>query len=246
MIGFFRSDNAGASWIRINDDLHNFGYQNDLVADPRVYGRVYLATSGRGVVIGEMTTNPASQASQVVYTDSLQSGWSDASPADTLLASPARPSVAARRRFRFPLALTKCASFTCSARSLQGIAALSFWVNAGASTPLQVGGSRGGIALEAVPVATSPATGWQRVLLPLSELGLAGIEDLTGIRFESRTVSGVTPGAFSIDDVVLVGANDFTTPPPAELSPFPISAPPTTARRNPSPSPPIPPEPRYP
>jgi hypothetical protein len=58
--GFFRSDNAGASWVRINDDRHQFGYQNDLAGDPRVYGRVYLATSGRGVVIGEMTnTTPA-------------------------------------------------------------------------------------------------------------------------------------------------------------------------------------------
>ena len=214
IVGFFRSDDAGATWIRINDNLHNFGYQNDLVADSRVHGRVYLATSGRGVVIGEMTSNPASQASHVVYTDSLQSGWSDASPADTWLAasSPVRRGTSA---ISVPAGSNKGASFTCSARSLQGIAALSFWVNAGASTPLQVGGSRGGIALEAVPVATSPATGWQRVVIPLSDLGLAGIEDLTGIRIESRTVSGVTPGAFAIDDVVLVGADDFATPPPA-------------------------------
>jgi len=209
-IGFFRSDDAGASWIRINDDLRNFGYQNDLVADPRVYGRVYLATSGRGVVVGEMTANPAPQASQLVYTDSLQGGWSDASPADTSLAASA-PVRRGTASISVPAGSNKGASFTCPARSLQGIAALSFWTNAGASTPLQVGGSRGGIALEAVPVATAAAPGWQRVLVPLAELGLAGIDDLTGIRIESRGVAG----AFAIDDVVLVGATDFATPPPA-------------------------------
>ena len=214
IVGFFRSDDAGATWIRINDNLHNFGYQNDLVADSRVHGRVYLATSGRGVVIGEMTSNPASQASQLVYTDSLQGGWVDASPADTSLSASA-PVRRGTSAISVPAGSNKGASFTCSARSLQGIAALSFWVNAANSAPLQVGGSRGGIALEAVPVATSPAPGWQRVVVPLSELGLAGIEDLTGIRIESRTVSGVTPGAFVIDDVVLVGTDDFATPPPA-------------------------------
>lgn len=63
--GIFRSDNAGASWIRINDDLHQFGYQNDITGDPRVHGRIYLATSGRGVIIGELknTQHPNSTKS---------------------------------------------------------------------------------------------------------------------------------------------------------------------------------------
>ena len=54
-VGFFRSDDTGATWVRINDSLHNFGYQNDMAGDPRVFGRVYLATSGRGVIVGETT-----------------------------------------------------------------------------------------------------------------------------------------------------------------------------------------------
>jgi photosystem II stability/assembly factor-like uncharacterized protein len=50
--GFFRSDDAGATWVRINDDRHNFGFCNIVVGDPRVYGRVYIGTGGRGIVYG--------------------------------------------------------------------------------------------------------------------------------------------------------------------------------------------------
>jgi hypothetical protein len=51
--GIFRSADGGRSWQRINDDRHQFGAINDITGDPRVHDRVYLGTSGRGVVIGE-------------------------------------------------------------------------------------------------------------------------------------------------------------------------------------------------
>lgn len=51
--GIFRSDNGGTSWLRLNDDRHRFGSINDITGDPRVFGRVYLGTSGRGVMVGE-------------------------------------------------------------------------------------------------------------------------------------------------------------------------------------------------
>jgi xyloglucan-specific exo-beta-1,4-glucanase len=51
--GIFLSDDAGKTWRRINGDRHQFGGINDLTGDPRVHGRVYLGTSGRGVVVGE-------------------------------------------------------------------------------------------------------------------------------------------------------------------------------------------------
>ncbi|AOS63914.1 WD40/YVTN/BNR-like repeat-containing protein [Actinoalloteichus hymeniacidonis] len=52
--GVFRSDDAGGAWVRINDDQHQFGNMGEaLSGDPRVYGRVYLGTNGRGIQIGE-------------------------------------------------------------------------------------------------------------------------------------------------------------------------------------------------
>ena len=51
--GLFRSDDAGVTWVRINDDQHQFGSIGHVIGDPRVYGRVYFATGGRGIIYGE-------------------------------------------------------------------------------------------------------------------------------------------------------------------------------------------------
>ncbi|MDH2424692.1 cellulose binding domain-containing protein [Sphaerisporangium sp. TRM90804] len=54
--GVFRSDDAGASWVRINDDRHQYGNIGEaLTGDPRIYGRVYLGTNGRGIIYGDRT-----------------------------------------------------------------------------------------------------------------------------------------------------------------------------------------------
>ena len=55
--GVFRSDDAGISWIRINDDEHQYGRISSVTGDPRVYGRVYFGTSGRGIVYGDPEDN---------------------------------------------------------------------------------------------------------------------------------------------------------------------------------------------
>jgi photosystem II stability/assembly factor-like uncharacterized protein len=51
--GIFRSDDAGSSWARINDDRHQFGQIGVITGDPRVYGRVYIGTGGRGILYGD-------------------------------------------------------------------------------------------------------------------------------------------------------------------------------------------------
>ena len=52
-VGMFRSDDEGRSWRRIDDDAHRFGNISHVTGDPRVYGRVYFATGGRGIVYGD-------------------------------------------------------------------------------------------------------------------------------------------------------------------------------------------------
>ena len=51
--GFFRSDDAAESWVRINDDEHQYGLVLHITGDPKQYGRVYVGTHGRGVVYGD-------------------------------------------------------------------------------------------------------------------------------------------------------------------------------------------------
>ena len=51
--GFFRSDDSLKTWTRINDGAHQFGTIHQIVGDPRVFGRLYIGTEGRGVVYGD-------------------------------------------------------------------------------------------------------------------------------------------------------------------------------------------------
>ncbi|HEX7508624.1 MAG TPA: carbohydrate-binding protein, partial [Polyangia bacterium] len=52
--GTYRSDDAGATWQRVDDPQHQFGYINCLTGDQRSYGRVYLGTGGRGILYGDL------------------------------------------------------------------------------------------------------------------------------------------------------------------------------------------------
>jgi xyloglucan-specific exo-beta-1,4-glucanase len=54
----FRSDDVGENWMRINDDQHQYGYIGHVTGDPRIYGRVYFTTSGRGVIYGGINGVP--------------------------------------------------------------------------------------------------------------------------------------------------------------------------------------------
>ncbi len=58
--GLYRSTDEGTSWIRINDDNHEFGGPANghfVVGDMNVYGRVYMSTAGLGIVYGEIANS---------------------------------------------------------------------------------------------------------------------------------------------------------------------------------------------
>jgi len=53
--GVYRSDDAGANWLRVNDDAHEYGGLANgqfILGDANVYGRVYMSSAGRGILFG--------------------------------------------------------------------------------------------------------------------------------------------------------------------------------------------------
>ncbi|MFG2366317.1 cellulose binding domain-containing protein [Streptomyces mirabilis] len=93
--GIFRSTDKGASWTRINDDAHQWGWTGGAITgDPRIYGRVYIATNGRGIIYGDSSdtggggggtdpTPPPTGACAVTYRITNQ--WSGGFQADVAL-----------------------------------------------------------------------------------------------------------------------------------------------------------------
>jgi hypothetical protein len=54
--GVFRSIDQGATWLRVNDDQHQFGQMDNVAGDEDYYGRVYVTTQGRGIPYGQPGT----------------------------------------------------------------------------------------------------------------------------------------------------------------------------------------------
>ncbi|GHF24592.1 carbohydrate-binding protein [Streptomyces mashuensis] len=54
--GVFRSTDKGATWLRVNDDAHQWGGIGSvgvITGDPDTFGRVYIGTNGRGLQYGD-------------------------------------------------------------------------------------------------------------------------------------------------------------------------------------------------
>ncbi len=51
--GIFRSVDEARSWARINDDQHQWGLVLQIAGDPRIFGRAYVGTHGRGIFYGD-------------------------------------------------------------------------------------------------------------------------------------------------------------------------------------------------
>lgn len=79
--GLYRSNNQGATWVRVNDDAHQYGGRGNaglIEGDKNVHGRVYMSTAGRGVIymdssvnVTNVTISPTSFATFVTGTRQL-------------------------------------------------------------------------------------------------------------------------------------------------------------------------------
>ena len=63
--GIFRSTDKGKTWQRINDDQHLFGnLTHAITGDSEIFGRVYFATNGRGIVMGDIAQESEEEKSE--------------------------------------------------------------------------------------------------------------------------------------------------------------------------------------
>ena len=51
--GVFRSTDEARTWVRVNDDQHQWGLILQITGAPRQFGRVYVGTHGRGILYGD-------------------------------------------------------------------------------------------------------------------------------------------------------------------------------------------------
>jgi xyloglucan-specific exo-beta-1,4-glucanase len=99
--GIFRSDDAGATWIRINDAQHQYGnIGGAITGDPRVYGQVYVGTNGRGIIYGDIagpvTGTPSASASASASTSASATATSpSSSPTPSASHTTASPTASA-------------------------------------------------------------------------------------------------------------------------------------------------------
>lgn len=77
--GVYRSHDADASWIWINDDAHQYGnFGEASTGDPRVYGRVYVGINDRAEIYGDSAGSNSSSSSGSSFVSSSSSSSSSA------------------------------------------------------------------------------------------------------------------------------------------------------------------------
>ena len=79
--GMYRSNDQGATWVRVNDDAHEYGGRGNaglIEGDKNVHGRVYMSSAGRGVLymdsavnVTNLTLSPATFSTFVTATQQL-------------------------------------------------------------------------------------------------------------------------------------------------------------------------------
>lgn len=177
-------------------------FLNGTLDDVRLYGRVLS-----GGEIGGLAERPP-EVTKMIYQDGLDPAWQNWSWATVDMASGTRV-----RRGSSAIVVTagEWAALYLRRSALQdttGYSAVAFWIHGGESggQPLQVVSVRDGEP-QGSKAFPSPLAGvWARVVIPLSELGLANVSDFNGLMIQNASGSPVP--TFHVDDVALVGGAD--------------------------------------
>ena len=93
-------------------------------------------------------------------------------------------------------------------QSTGGYSAVAFWIHGGQSggQSLQVVSQRNGNNQVYKAIPPPLASQWTRVVIPLSDLGLANVWDFNGLLIQNSSGSAIS--TFYVDDVALVGKAD--------------------------------------
>jgi photosystem II stability/assembly factor-like uncharacterized protein len=62
--GLYGSTDDAKTWLQLDDAAHRFGSITTVVGDPRIFGRVYAGTEGRGIFYGDPLGSPQTRDSQ--------------------------------------------------------------------------------------------------------------------------------------------------------------------------------------
>jgi hypothetical protein len=84
--GVYRSDDRAATWTRINDDQHQYGGIQQVIGDPKIYGRCYIGALG--IVYGDLPNQPPFTPTGLTATASnaaISLTWNTAAGADSYM-----------------------------------------------------------------------------------------------------------------------------------------------------------------
>lgn len=88
--GVFRSIDEGVTWVRVNDDAHQYGGPgngNFILGDMNTFGTVYMSSAGRGIVYGKISSTDSSSASSTSSASSVSTSSSSVSSSSIASAS---------------------------------------------------------------------------------------------------------------------------------------------------------------
>jgi hypothetical protein len=155
------------------------------------------------------------QTNQIIYSNSLQSGWMDESWATVNLSNTSPRLQGFSKSISVFCTEYAALQLTHTPSSTEFFSDLTFWLNGGASggQVLTVTGTLDGSDQTLYTLAPLATNEWQQFTIPLSALGVSNQTDFDGIWIWNN--NGFTIPTFYVDDIVLLGGLPPPSPPPS-------------------------------